>query len=91
MGGVNCEGVWRYIRHPNYLGEILMWWGVYFMMLSADASLWPALIGPLCNTLLFVTVSIPLMEGRQLRNKPGYSDYRARTGMLLPRLPFLHR
>src|SRR5690606_26553936 len=27
-------GLWENSRHPNYLGEILMWWGVYLVMLS---------------------------------------------------------
>jgi len=85
-GSVNRAGLWKYIRHPNYLGEILMWWGVYFMLLSIRPDLWFALIGPLANTLMFISISIPLMENRQLRNKPEYSEYKACTGMLLPKL-----
>ncbi|MDR3644755.1 MAG: DUF1295 domain-containing protein [Clostridia bacterium] len=84
-GRVNRVGLWKYIRHPNYLGEILMWWGIYFMLLCARPDLWAALIGPLANTLMFVNISIPLMENRQLRDKPEYSEYQAGTGMLLPK------
>ena len=78
--------VWKYVRHPNYLGEIMMWWGVYFMLLSVDASLWIYAIGPLCNTLLFLFISIPLMESRQLKKIPEYIEYKENTGMLLPKM-----
>jgi steroid 5-alpha reductase family enzyme len=86
IGKVNDSGLWHYIRHPNYLGEILMWWGVFLMLLSQNQSLWYCLIGPTANTLMFIFASIPLMEGRQLKNKPDYAEYKSRTGMLLPRL-----
>lgn len=82
---VNCEGIWKYIRHPNYLGEILMWWGIYFMLLFTRPSLWFVFIGPVVNMLMFIFISIPLMEKRQLRNKAEYMEYKSRTGMLLPR------
>jgi steroid 5-alpha reductase family enzyme len=83
---VNREGLWKYIRHPNYLGEILMWWGVYFMLLSARPDLWLAIVGPMVNTMMFIFISIPLMERRQLDNKPGYAQYKACTGMLFPKI-----
>jgi steroid 5-alpha reductase family enzyme len=79
------EGLWKYSRHPNYLGEISMWWGIYFMLLSLDLSNYWLFIGPLANTLMFMFISIPLMERRQLKNKPNYAFYKAQTGMLLPR------
>lgn len=108
-GKVCDKGLWSYTRHPNYLGEILMWWGIYFMAspililititAKTDENLndsfigkfdlglyknWP--IGAIANTLLFLCVSIPLMEERQLKNKPEYAEYKKKTGMLLPKL-----
>lgn len=80
------DGLWKHMRHPNYLGEILMWWGVFLVLLSADPSRWTAGAGALVNTFMFLTVSIPMMEKRLMETKPGYAQYRARTGMLLPRL-----
>ncbi len=77
-------GLWRYSRHPNYLGEILMWWGVYIMMLSAMPAAWRLGAGALANTLMFLFVSIPMAEARGSREKPGYAAYRAETRMLLP-------
>lgn len=85
-GKVNNKGIWKYSRHPNYLAEILMWWGVYIMMLFAAPVYWYMAFAPVLNMLLFMKISIPLMEKRQLSNKPGYAVYMQNTGMLLPKI-----
>lgn len=76
-------GLWKYSRHPNYLGEILMWWGIGLAVVSADPSAFYLLVGALANTALFVFISIPLADGRQSR-KEGYEEYKKATRMLLP-------
>ena len=88
-GEVCTVGLWSLSRHPNYLGEILMWWGVYMMYLTVGVRcqswseiLIPA-IGALANTCLFVFISIPMMEKRQIANKPGYAAYRKNVRMLI--------
>ena len=86
MSRVNRHGLWKISRHPNYLGEILMWWGVFMMMISIKPYMWLAAVGPLVNTLMFIFISIPMMERRQLAAKPDYNAYKAETGMLLPRI-----
>lgn len=83
-GKLNNTGLWKYSRHPNYLGEITFWWGVFVMMVSIVPSFYYMFIlGPIANTLLFLFISIPLMERRQLQNKPKYRDYQKTTSMLL--------
>ena len=77
------NGLWKYSRHPNYLGEILMWWGVGLAVVCAAPQAWYLLGGAIANTVLFLAVSIPLAEGRQSR-KPGYEEYKKQTRMLLP-------
>ena len=77
------RGLWKYSRHPNYLGEILMWWGVGLSIVSADPSRWWLLAGAVANTLLFLTVSIPMADRRQAR-KAGFDEYKQQTRMLLP-------
>ena len=62
------KGVWGLIRYPNYAGEVLFWWGLYFMSVVVDFSIWWTIFGPLSVTLLFVFVSIPMMKKR-LANK----------------------
>ena len=89
--GQICEaGLWKYARHPNYAGEILMWWGVWVMYLSLcignEAALTlqgVCIVGTILNTCLFRFISVPLMEKRQLQNKPGYAEYQERTRMFI--------
>ncbi len=76
-------GLWKYSRHPNYLGEILMWWGIYFMMLAVMPNYFYLFIGALINTLMFLFISIPMAEKRQ-SSKEGFDLYKKNTHMLLP-------
>lgn len=81
--GQYCDvGLWRKGRHPNYFGEILMWWGVWVMYASRGTLDW-RIAGAIAVTILFLFVSIPMMERRQRQNKPGYEEYRKRTRILV--------
>lgn len=76
-------GLWKYSRHPNYLGEILMWWGVGLAVICALPNAWWLIFGAVANTILFFSVSIPMADRRQSR-KDGFKEYKAQTHMLLP-------
>lgn len=76
-------GLWKYARHPNYLGEILMWWGVALAVISVHPGAWYLCVGALANTVLFLVVSIPMADNRQ-STKPGFTEYKQQTRMLLP-------
>ncbi len=81
-GGFIRAGLWKYSRHPNYLGEILMWWGVgAYSVISVGVNLF--IVGAVANTLLFLFVSIPMADKRQSR-KEGFEDYKNNTRSLLP-------
>ena len=76
-------GLWKYSRHPNYLGEILVWWGVALSVICSAPNAWYLAVGALANTVLFFAVSIPMADGRQSR-KEGFAEYKKQTRMLLP-------
>ena len=78
-------GLWNYSRHPNYLGEITVWWGVYLVMLPFALSCWYFVIGAVAVTILFNAVSIPLMEKRQKARRPDYAEYIKTTSRLIVR------
>ncbi|HOA14717.1 MAG TPA: DUF1295 domain-containing protein [Bacillota bacterium] len=78
------RGLWKNSRHPNYLGEIMMWWGVYVTMLSSHPDLWRLGSGALANTALFLFISIPMAERRMAAYKDGFKEYLEQTRPLLP-------
>lgn len=81
-----CQvGLWKYSRHPNYLGEITVWLGVFLTMLPYAPHVWYYGGGFLAVAILFNVVSIPLMEKRQLGRRPEYEMYRKCTSRLLLR------
>ena len=86
-GKIIRVGLWKHNRHPNYFGEILMWWGIYALVFALNPSLWFVFFGALINTLMFMVISIPMAERRLATYKPGFSDYCAETWMVVP-LPF---
>jgi len=78
------QGLWSISRHPNYLGEIAWWWGLWLFGLASAPGYWWTIIGAAAITLMFVFASIPMMEARTLATRAGYEQYQSETPMLLP-------
>jgi steroid 5-alpha reductase family enzyme len=78
------KGLWKYSRHPNYLGEILMWWNMAFLAIFALGNNYWLIAGALLNTCMFLFISIPLAERHQRERKEGFDEYKSETRMLLP-------
>jgi len=78
------QGIWRYSRHPNYLGEISFWWGIWLMQIGTAPQIWATVTGPILVTLLFIFVSIPMMEKHILTSIPIYSRYQKQVSVLKP-------
>jgi len=56
--------LWGKMRHPNYVGEMLFWWGIYLSAIAFFPILWRLFLGPGLITILFYFVSIPMMNNR---------------------------
>jgi steroid 5-alpha reductase family enzyme len=78
------KGLWRYSRHPNYMGEIGFWWGIAIFGIAAWPGKWWLIVGATLVTILFVAISIPMMEIRLLSKKPNYKAYKDNTYSLIP-------
>jgi steroid 5-alpha reductase family enzyme len=80
------SGLWKYTRHPNYFGEVTMWWGIWLMIAMTPMS-YVALIGPLTITFLILKVSgIPMLEKR-FEGNPDFETYKKRTSAFFPLPP----
>lgn len=77
-------GLWKYSRHPNYLGEILFWYGLAFVFILTFINEWYFVFGAVLNTLLFLFISIPLADNHLKTYKEGYDQYLLETRSLLP-------
>jgi steroid 5-alpha reductase family enzyme len=83
---VMTEGLWKYSRHPNYFGESLVWWGIFFIVLSIPNG-WLAIFSPVMITFFLLKVSgIPLLE-KKYQSNPAYQEYARRTSMFIPWFP----
>ena len=85
------SGLWSYSRHPNYLGEILLWTGIAFLGISCFTGLERvAWISPIFIYLLLTKISgTPILDKRALEkwgDDPEYQKYRVNTPALIPRL-----
>lgn len=79
-----CDvGLWKFSRHPNYLGELMFWFGVALTFLFSDFAHFYFAFGFLPMLLLFIFISIPLMEKHNLEKRPEYENYKRHTSMLL--------
>ncbi|MCR4562578.1 MAG: DUF1295 domain-containing protein [Bacilli bacterium] len=87
-----CQiGLWKYSRHPNYLGENCVWFGTMLSLLIPYVQFWYMGVGFLAVLVLFLAASIPMMEKRQLERRSDYLDYKKRTSMFLLWFPKKHK
>ena len=88
-GKVIQHGLWKVVQHPNYLGEILCWIGVFLVVLPVlQGWQWIAIVSPLWIITLLVFISgIPLLQ-KQSAQKYGHLDmyrkYTSNTPLLIP-------
>ena len=79
-------GLWKYTRHPNYFGEVLVWWGIFIMVLPLEYGLW-AIISPITISFLLLYVSgIPMLEAKY-KDNVAFQEYKKRTSAFFPMLP----
>lgn len=85
-------GVWAWSRHPNYFGEMLVWWGLWLaVIVSLRAGYLWTIIGPIYITFLLLFVSgVPTLEKKydeRYRKNTDYQAYKKRTSLIIPLPP----
>lgn len=85
-GKILQTGLWKYSRHPNYFGEVTLWWGVWLVSLNGQYSLL-SLLGPITITFLILFVSgVPLLE-KKYANRADFQKYKMKTSIFFPLPP----
>jgi steroid 5-alpha reductase family enzyme len=83
-GQLMDRGLWRYTRHPNYVGDACVWWGIFLIGCGSWLGL-ATVVSPLVMTYLLVWGSGKRMtEKRMVASRPGYAGYAARTSGFIP-------
>lgn len=84
-------GLWSVTRHPNYLGEILIWVGLYIAGISvvlegSVSGLYYGvlILSPVIMSLVLIKISTPLLE-KNMTKYDGWEDYTKKVPMLFPR------
>lgn len=82
-------GLWAWSRHPNYFGDFCVWWG--FWLVGGAASGWRdglvTLLAPVLMSWILIGVSGVRLAEKRMQGRPGWTAYRARTPIFIPRPP----
>ena len=78
--GLIDTGFFRHVRHPNYLGEMMIY-GSYALLVGHWFP-WAVLAW----VWLGVFATNMAMKEASMSRYPQWAEYKARTGMLLPKL-----
>jgi steroid 5-alpha reductase family enzyme len=84
-------GLWKYSRHPNYFGEITLWFGISIAAIPAlQGWQFVAMISPIFVTLLLTKLSgVPMLEAKadeRWKGDQDYQAYKANTPVLWPKI-----
>jgi steroid 5-alpha reductase family enzyme len=86
-GQIMDRGLWRYTRHPNYFGDLCMWWGLFLISLGSVAGLAFAFAPLLMSYILIRGTGQRMTDRRMTASRPQYADYVARTSGFIPLPP----
>ncbi len=82
-GKIIESGLWKYTRHPNYFGEVSLWWGIFIITASSPGFLY-GILGPLTITVLILFVSgVPMLE-EKYKGNPEFEAYKKKTSKFFP-------
>lgn len=92
--GFLVKGLFAYSRHPNYFGELFMWWTIWAFTLSSQYSAFQQsfkifdLFNYACYSSIIMTLLFPrssmITEKISQSKYPSYKDYMSKTNMIIP-------
>ncbi len=86
-------GLYKYVRCPNYLGEIIFWTGIFVSGIDIYGTSWASWVISILGYLLIIYVMVSgakRLEKRQNKNygnDPKYQEYVKKTPILMHLIP----
>lgn len=81
-GKICTTGPWSLCRFPNYFGEVMLWYGIYFLGFSLETS-WSIIGAITINFLILKVTGVPLLE-EKYKLRPSYQEYAKRVPKFIP-------
>ncbi len=81
-GKILTTGIWRYTRHPNYFGEIVMWFSLYLLAIPVPFGIY-TILSPLTILSIFLFISLPATE-KLFANNEEFQEYKKKTSAIIP-------
>lgn len=79
-------GLWGWSRHPNYLGDSLVWTGAYVASAASAPAAW-TLPSPVAMTYFLMFATGAKRTERRMEDRPAYRDYQRRVPFFFPLPP----
>jgi len=79
--GLINTGLWKYSRHPNYFGEVVIWIGVFIISIAYGGGFW-LVVSPFTIWAVFEFISIPILE-KKYDSREEYQIYKKSTNKLV--------
>ncbi len=80
------QGLWKYTQHPNYFGEVTIWWAFFLMVLNVSFG-FVTIFGPALITFMIIKVSGVRLLDKRYEGNDEYADYKRRTSAFIPLPP----
>jgi steroid 5-alpha reductase family enzyme len=78
------SGLWGWSRHPNYLGDSVVWDGAWLAAATSAAGA-ATLPAPALMSYLLMFATGARRTERRMEDRPGYRDYQRRVAFFFPR------
>jgi steroid 5-alpha reductase family enzyme len=85
-------GLYRIVRCPNYMGEMMFWTGVFITGIGSNIGAWQW-IAAICGYLGIIYVMfggarrLEMRQDREYKDDPDYWAYKNKTPIMIPFIP----
>ena len=86
-GKICKNGLWKFSRHQNYFGDLVVWISIFSFSISSENLLLIAgsILSPLIMGLIFYYITGPIMDQAMMQSRPDYKKYMENSNSLLPK------